>query len=182
MLHTVTVVLQNTLILSQSQRFSCHICFGDVMIYENCARPFSHLRNLRIRKYLMHPCFPSNMRRKRTVIPTPRTIFMHSSSKITGSLRASLPLSKVRIPFRDWTTMDWTVILTWKTNSCHFWILCIIIFGVFCIIIFVTLPGSVPQGQQAIIFWTALFWSSTSSSIFKWLKKREFYLRGMHQA
>lgn len=88
------------------------------------------------------------------VIPTPRTIFIHSSSKIKGSLRTSLPLSKVRIPFRDWTTMDWTVMLTWKTNSYHFWILSVIIFGFFCIIIFVTVQGSVPQGEQSIILWT----------------------------
>lgn len=86
--------------------------------------------------------------------PTPRTALMHSSSKTIGSLRASLLLSRVLIPFTDWTTMDWTVMFTWKTASCQLWALGIIHFGFFFVIIFVTFPGSVPQPQHAVILWT----------------------------
>lgn len=117
----------NHSLLSQSQHFSCHICFGDVTVYGNRMRPFSHLCHLWIRSDLLHTCFASNVRRKSTVVPTPRTIFMHSPSRISGSLRTSPPPSKVRIPSGDWTATDWTVIFTWKINPGHFWVLCLII-------------------------------------------------------
>lgn len=117
------------------------------------ARPFWQLCSLH-QKWFDAQMLSISSEEEKASRPTPRTALMHSSSKTMGSLRTSLLPSEVLIPFRDWTTMDWTVIFTWKTDSCQLSTLAIINFGSFCVIMCVTFPGSVPQQQHSVILWT----------------------------
>lgn len=142
-----------TLPFIQNQCLSHDIYFGDITIYGNF-KAFLTALQFGNQKWFDAEIISISSEEEKAARPTPRTALMHSPSKTTGSLRTSVLLSKVLIPFRDWTTMDWTEIFTWKTDSCQFWTLGIINFSSFCVIMCVTFQGSVPQQQHSAFLWT----------------------------